>query len=244
MANRFRWILFLSVLLPLTTVSSGIREAYAQAPILVDDFEGYEAGVPPYLWKRPHQRSRSLLDLSRELERDDDYFEIVEESGNKRARAYTRNESTQVVRPNGDGYRWNLQTHPRLAWEWKAERLPDGAREDKGGLNDAGAALYVMFASKDWLGRPRSIKYTYSSTLPVGKTAKYGPLRVVVVASGADGFGEWMRMERDVVADYRRLFRRDPPDEPVYIMMWSDSDNTESVAEVFFDNIELLPENE
>ncbi len=222
----------------------GGNGARAQAPdgrIVVEDFERYELGVPPYGWKRPHKRSRSLLELPRVLERDDDYFEIVRVDGGKRVRAYTKDETVQVVRLNGDGYRWNLRTHPRLAWEWRAVRLPAGAREDREALNDAGAALYVTFDSMDWLGRPRTIKYTYSSTLPLGTTASYGALRVLVVSSGADGYGAWQRIERDVAADYRRLFDRAPPDEPGFLMLWSDSDNTHDISDVYFDNIELLP---
>jgi hypothetical protein len=221
----------------------GTAEAPAQGsrrPILIDNFEGYTAGQQPYHWKRPHKRSRSLLDLEPALERDDDYFEIVNDGGSKRARAYTKNESVQLVRLNGDGYQWDLRTHPRLAWAWRAIQLPRGAREDEDRYNDTGAALYVTFGT-DWLGRPRSIKYTYSSMLPVGTTAKFGPLWVVVVASGADGLGDWVRLERDVVADYKRLFDKDPPDEPVSITLWGDSDNTEGISDVYFDDIELLP---
>ncbi len=164
-----RWLVVgLSVLLLGAVAWPG--EAGAQAAdvsILVEDFEGYAAGEPPYHWKRPHKKSRSVLDLPRVLDRDDD--------------------------------------------------------------------------SKDWLGRPRSIKYTYSSTLPVGTTASYGALRVIVVASAADGLGDWIRIERDVVADYRRVFRKDPPTVPVLITLWGDSDNTGGVSDVYFDDIALLP---
>ncbi len=217
--------------------------AHAQAPgkpIVVEDFQHYRGGDSPYTWKRAHRKSRSLVPIPRELVRDTDYFEIVDEGGNRVARAYTSNESTQMVKPNGEGYQWDLRAYPRLAWDWKAAQLPTGAREDDSKRNDAGAAVYVTFG-KDWLGRPRSIKYTYSATLPAGATAKYGPLRVVVATSGAQSFGSWIHVERDVVADYRRGFGGDPPDEPLSITLWSDSDDTRSVSEVFFDNLVLLP---
>ncbi len=234
-----RSVLLLSLLLgPLLA-----RPARAQAParpIVIEDFEHFQGGDGPYTWKRPHSKSRSLLDIPREVEHDDDYFEIVVEGGNKVAHAYSRDESTQIVRVNGEGYRWDLRTHPRLAWDWRAKRLPTGAREDESKRNDAGAALYVTFG-KDWLGRPRSIKYTYSTTLPAEATVKYGPLRVLVATSGAKGFGAWIHVERDVVADYRRVFGGDPPETPLSITLWSDSDDTKSVADVYFDNLTLLP---
>ena len=116
--------------------------------------------------------------------------------------------------------------------------MPVGANEEK--KNDTGAAFYVTFG-KDWLGRPRSIKYTYSSTLPVGTVKSYnlGRMKVIVVASGADGFGNWMTIERDVRADYCKVFGSEPPARPLSIMLWSDSDNTGHTAEVDFDNIAL-----
>ncbi|HMB89716.1 MAG TPA: DUF3047 domain-containing protein [Rhodothermales bacterium] len=216
-----------------------VKEAMAQR-IVVEDFEGYPAGVTPYEWKQPHKKSRSMRSFPREVDRDNDYFEVISEGGNKRVRFYTSNESTQIVKLNGEGYTWNLRTHPRLAWDWKATRLPEGAREDEKDLNDSGAAFYVTF-NTDWLGRPRSIKYTYSSTLPEGTVAEYGPLHVVVVSSARNGTGDWVHVERDVVADYYRFFRGDPPDEPISVTLWSDSDNTKKISEVYFDNITLLP---
>lgn len=233
-------IIILAALLGIVLLSVPATAQAQSGRVVVEDFEAYETGVQPYRWKRPHRKSRSLVEVPRALERDDDYFEIVREGGGKRARAYTRDESTQIVRVNGESFQWNLKTHPRLAWEWRADKLPEGARESSSKTNDSGAAVYVTFGT-DWLGRPKSIKYTYSSTLPVGTMAKYGPLRVIVASSGRDGLGQWKRIERDVVADYRAVFGGDPPDEPISITLWSDSDDTGSVAEVYFDNLILLP---
>src|SRR5690625_7757155 len=88
--------------------------------------------------------------------------------------------------------------------------------------NDTGAAVYVTFDT-DWLGRPRSIKYTYSSTLPVGTVVRFGPLRVIVTDTGADGIGDWRQVDRDVVRDYQQVFGGDPPDRPLSSTLWRDS---------------------
>ena len=239
MSLYLRGVVVIGLLLLGTALWTGEARAQAAGRIVIDDFEGYVTGVQPHRWKRPHKKSRSVIDIQPALERDDDYFEIVQD-GSKAARAYTRDESVQIVRLNGDGYQWDLATHPRLAWRWKAVALPEGAREDTDKYNDTGGAVYVTFDSKDWLGRPRSIKYTYSSTLPVGTTASYGPLRVLVVSSGADGIGRWMRIERDVAADFKRLFGRDEAPPPGFITLWGDTDNTDGISDVYFDDIELL----
>src|SRR5690625_7612951 len=96
--------------------------------------------------------------------------------------------------------------------------------------NDTGAAVYVTFDT-DWLGRPRSIKYTYSSTLPVGTVVRFGPLRVIVTDTGADGIGDWRQVDRDVVRDYQQVFGGDPPDRPLSITLWRDSDGTTPSAQ-------------
>ncbi len=226
--------------LTFTGISELVDPPRAAAPIVVDDFEDGRPGAYPKRWKyleRSNQKPKSF-DL---VMNDREKFFIVQEEGNKVLRAYTEGESQRISLVNGEAgydFDWDLRSHPRLRWEWRAHKLPVGANEEK--KNDTGAAFYVTFG-KDWLGRPRTIKYTYSSTLPVGSVVKFGPLRVLVVATGADGYGDWLTMERDVVADYKRIFRKDPPDRPKLITLWSDSNDTESVAEVDFDNIVLLP---
>ena len=99
-----------------------------------------------------------------------------------------------------------------------------------------------MTLGSDWMGRPKSIKYTYSSTLPVGTTVDYGPLKVLVVASKPnDGMDRWMTHERDVVDDYERLFGESPPnDAPFVLAMWSDSNTMKSNSVVDFDDILFL----
>lgn len=212
--------------------------AAGQGAMLVDDFEGYTTGKHPSRWQF-FTSKEDFKPLGAFME-DDERFYIVAEAGNKFVRAYTKGEAQRITLGNEEhGLGWSLATHPRLQWKWRALQLPVGAREDK--VNDSGGAVYVSFGEKDWLGRPYSLKYVYSTTMPVGTVVSSGNVKVVVVSSGTEGFGKWLTVERDVAADYRRLFDRQPPDAPFSITLWSDSDNTKSVGEVDFDNIRLLP---
>ena len=211
----------------------------ASGEILVDDFEDYEHEGLPTQWKFL-DANKDVVFVKDEHMRPNERFFVVEEDGNKFVRAYANGEAVRVIMPTQEeGLRWNLDTHPRLRWQWRAVALPEGADETKSKLNDTGAAVYVVF-SVNMFG-PKTIKYTYSSTQPVGtvKSYNWGRMKVMVVASGVDGFGQWMNIERDIVADYRTVFKKDPPNEPLTIMLWSDSDDTEQVAEVDFDNIVL-----
>ncbi len=207
----------------------------AQHREILDDFEAYSHGDLPTGWGNldgttpvPYSRSEQ-----------DEVFQIVEEAGGKYVRAIVRDNSHKMILRNGDQFQWDLRQNPTLSWDWRAVEIPPDAREDKKRLNDVAAAVYVTY-KLTFMRVPRSIKYTYSSTLPVGTTIKSSRnLWVVVVASAADGLGEWQHITRNVAEDYRKLFGRNPPDNPLSVMLWSDSDNTNSTTIADFDNIAI-----
>lgn len=201
--------------------------------ILVDDFEDDRDGRVPGKWKFLDFRQEKYLPLEATMDERERFY-VVSEGGNNFLRAYTHNEAHRITLPASD-VGWNLKTHPYIQWRWRALQLPTGAREDK--VNDSGGAVYVSFARKDWLGRPYSIKYVYSTTLPVGTTVSHGNVKVIVASSGTDGTGHWQRVTRDVIADFKNVFDDKVPDKPFSITLWSDSDNTGGIAEVDFDDI-------
>ena len=208
----------------------------AQSPSrVVDDFESYRDGDLPSGWKFVASRDK-LNPLNEEMS-ENQYFRAIKKNGNTFLRGYTHGEALRITQRNGMEFSWNLSQRPYLQWKWRANQLPEGASEK--GKNDTGGAVYVTFGS-DWLGRPKSIKYTYSSSLPVGTVVEFGPLKVLVVASGREDTGHWRTETRDVVQDYRNLFGDDPPGKPLSITLWSDSDSTGGTAEVDFDDIRLL----
>lgn len=208
-------------------------------PIVVDDFEDDKPGTFPEDWVyvTSDQEIRSYDEIS------DDGEKVVvrEKDGNNFIRLTTNGEALRYTKRNGVDFDWNLKDHPRLKWRWRAHKLPKGASEKD--QNDVGAAVYVTFGS-DWLGRPKSIKYTYSSSLPVGTTVSYGPLKVIVVDSAREPrLGEWKTHQRRVRDDYQQVFGESAPDRPVSITLWSDSDTVNGESEVDVDDIELLPSN-
>lgn len=206
-----------------------------QSEVVLEDFESDTPGEWPRRWRFLASRDREFKPLSLVMNENEKFY-IVAESGNKFVRGFTRSEAQRISLPE-DKLQWSLSNHRILSWDWRAVRLPDGASEDT--LNDAGGAVYVSFSKTDWLGRPLSIKYTYSSTLPVGTIVSTGNVKIIVASTASDGNGRWITVERDVAADYRRVFGSDAPDQPYTITLWSDSDDTKSVSEVDFDNLKL-----
>lgn len=211
--------------------------------ITIEDFESTPTGEVPSNWGHA-ERDGTLEPMALHMD-DNQKFYVTEENGRKFLRGESRGEAIRMsLAANGEqgGIRWDLNEYPRLRWTWRAQKLPEGAREDQSGLNDTGAALYVTFET-NWLGLPRSIKYTYSSTLPVGTVVSFTNLRVIVVASGQDGnVGEWVTIERDVVEDYDSVFGRSAPDVPIGISLWTDSTETGSESKADFGKIEIRPQ--
>lgn len=204
---------------------------------LIDDFESGTPGDLPKSWRTTD--SRDLVPLKQKIKSKQNVY-VREKDGNQFARIYTDGTAFRVVRSHKQDLNWDVQKRPYLRWSWRAKGLPEGGNEKYDRSNDTGGAVYVTF-STDWLGRPKSIKYTYSSSLPVGTTVDYGPLQVLVVASEAEqGLDEWVTHERNVVEDYKRLFGDDPDNTPLALMMWSDSDTLDETATIDFDDILLL----
>ncbi len=207
------------------------------ADIVVDNFDDNAVGEFPSRWRFLNSRTKRYEALEGYMA-DDEQFVVTREGGRVFLRAYTQGEAQRISMPNGEGYfDWDLRDHPNLEWSWRALSLPEGA--DERDRNDTGGAVYVTFKT-DWLGRPQSIKYTYSSTLPVGTVVSFGRLKVIVASSGVDPVGDWVDVRRNVFQDYVRVFDRDPPTEPLSITLWSDSDDTGGEAIVDFDDIRLV----
>ena len=202
-------------------------------------FESQKPGTPPNGWRT--NRDRNLVRLTKDgvmTARHNVY--VRGDSTNQFVRLHTEDYGFRVIRSHKNQLDWNLDKRPYLRWRWRAKALPDGGNEKYDRSNDTGGALYVTFDT-DWLGRPKSIKYTYSSTLPVGTTVDYGPLKVLVVASKPEqGTDKWISHERNVVQDYKRLFDEEPDKTPLAFVLWSDSDTLDETGTIDFDDILLL----
>ncbi len=231
-------LLLLGALSLLGTAPRGTASPPADTSVVtVEDFEADTVGEFPDQWVYVTE-SREVTTYAEEREAGEQ-FTVAQEDGNKFLRIVTRNEAQRYTLRNGAEFNWQLDEHPRIRWRWRAHQLPEGASER--GQNDTGAALYVTFGT-DWLGRPKSIKYTYSSSLPVGTVVSFGPLKVIVVDSAREPrMGQWKTHQRNVLSDYRQVFGGSPPNKPVSITVWSDTDTTGDVARVDVDDIELLP---
>ena len=88
--------------------------------------------------------------------------------------------------------------------------------------------------------RSRIIGYIWDSTAPVGAifpSKKVGTVIFVVVRSGNADLGEWHVETRNVLEDYRRIYREGPRESVGAVSISINSQNTNSSAESYFAEI-------
>jgi Protein of unknown function (DUF3047) len=138
----------------------------------------------------------------------------------------------------------DVRRYPLLTWSWKVARLPPGGDVRDPQRDDQAAQVYVLFPR--WPS-PRTssdvIGYVWDSRAPVGTTLVHprAPnVRIVVVESGSSRLGTWVREQRNVAADFRALFGREPTRlGKVAVMI--DSNDTRGDAEALFGDLLFGP---
>lgn len=148
----------------------------------------------------------------------------------------------------------------KLRWSWKTRDVIDDADNAKGPREDAPLRLFVAFdgdkselSLKDQLmdemarlisGREMpyaTLMYIWGAKRPAGAIVSNphtDRIRMIVVDSGRQYANQWRCHERDLRADYRRAFGREPG-KLVAIGVMTDTDNTKSRAEAWYGDIAL-----
>lgn len=105
---------------------------------------------------------------------------------------------------------------PILRWQWRVEELPGRGDVRDRRRNDQALQLLLLF-DRGVAGHT-AISYVWDSNAPVETTTTERwnllvyrvDVKVVVLNSGPGALGQWVGHRRDVRADYRRLYGRDP----------------------------------
>jgi len=188
------------------------------------DFDSDQVGRFPSQWS-----SRDPENVAR-------VYSIQEEGGNKFLRADARAISVQI----GFEKKWELKDFPTLRWRWRARIFPEGTDERTKSGNDNVLSIYVVFGG--W-PIPQAIKYVWSDTLSAGSvldSPHSGKTKIVVVRSGRELKGLWLAEERNVLADYRRLWGESQTNPTAKgILLLTDSDSTRTHAVGDYDDIEV-----
>jgi hypothetical protein len=181
-------------------------------------------------------------------------YTLVADEGRTVLRARADASTAGIIRD----LRVDPDTHPVLAWRWKAVRLPErGDLRTKAG-DDFAARMYVVFdlrlAALPFGERfgvtmarliygedvpAAALCYVWATRAAVGTVAPNaytGRVRMVVVDSGRANLGRWVAHERDVAADYRLAFGEVPP-AVSGVVVSTDTDNTGEAAEAYYGDV-------
>jgi len=129
---------------------------------------------------------------------------------------------------------------PILRWSWKIERiLAKGDERSKAG-DDYAARVDVIFPSLAFW-RTKALNYIWANKLPKGEAipnAFTGNAVMIAVESGNTNAGRWINEERNILADYRKYFKSEPPEVGAIAIM-TDTDNTGESAVAWYGPISI-----
>ena len=202
------------------TAEAVVIEDWSSSPLAVP-------GVPPG-W-RGQSWTRSTYDVA------------VEADGVERVlHLRSRNDATLITKAL-DG-RVDLRRTPVLEWRWKAVVLPAGGDSRRRAADDQAVQVYVVWPRPPEFLRSHIIGYVWDTTAPVGTVTQSQSTRTVwyvVLRSGQAALGQWIMERRDVLEDYRRIYRGEP-ELPGAVALAVDSNDTRSVAESYVGTLRFV----
>jgi hypothetical protein len=138
-----------------------------------------------------------------------------------------------------------------LSWRWKTDALVPGADNRDKSREDAPLRVIVAFdgdpatlpeaeqkrfkRAKNLSGRDlpyAMLMYIWSEQVAVESlipSAHTSQLKMLVVASGASGLGQWQSVRRNLAQDYRRAYGAEPG-RVLGVAVMTDTDNTGAKA--------------
>lgn len=134
----------------------------------------------------------------------------------------------------------DLKEFPLLGWWWKVKKLPTGGDVRERARNDQAVQVYLVLPR--WPDPRRNsdvLGYVWDSHAPAGTTLTHPHsqnVKLIVLESGSERLGRWVREERNAYQDYVGLFQKEPPRVGLVALM-ADSDNTRSETEAFVDSL-------
>ncbi|MDF0751478.1 DUF3047 domain-containing protein [Marinobacter sp. 71-i] len=184
-------------------------------------------------------------------------YQLITENGKQVVEATTHNSASGLIA--------RVSVEPGdsliLRWRWKVSNVFEqgNARRKEG--DDYPARVYVAFEFEPegagFFERAKrkavemvfgeelpgnALNYIWANRLPVGEIVAnpFTDTTMMVAAnSGAENTGEWVTVERDIVADYREAFGQTPP-RLVGVAIMSDSDNTGESATAWYGDVSLI----
>ncbi len=163
-------------------------------------------------------------------------YRLVEEDGRTVLEAHAKGSASGLVKKLS----FDPAEYRYLKWSWKIRQTVAGGDAKSREGDDYAARIYVIFPGF-FFWQTRALNYIWANRLPKGdfvSNAFTANARMLAVQSGAEMAGRWISEQRDILADYRRLFGEDPPPAGALAIM-TDTDNTGVEAIAWYGDITL-----
>jgi len=136
-------------------------------------------------------------------------------------------------------FSFDIRKFPYLTWKWKATRLPKGGDIRKRETDDQAGQIYVLFPRFPAMLNTRSMGYIWDTATPAGTSGTstvYSRMKYVVLQSGTERLGQWVRETRNVLEDYKKSFQEDPP-QGGGVLLYINTQHTQSSGEIYYGDI-------
>jgi hypothetical protein len=134
--------------------------------------------------------------------------------------------------------------NPIISWKWNVEEFP--VKKHKESLetedeSDFAARVYVIFPA-NFILNYKVLEYIWTENVPAGETgtSPYSKnIKIIVVRSGPNPDKKWFSEERDIVADYIKVFGRKPEKNVGAVAFMTNAEHTGTSAVSMYDDIRL-----
>lgn len=235
----FFCILFLMML---GRTSYGQIHKLPSGVIVLENFQKDTLGHLPYNW---YDRNGNTKTQFFSPEKRNQFKYSIKQDGDNKYLEYDGSEAQHLNLPLINQKEINIEDTPILSWKWRVWEIPKDGNEDISKKNDSAAGVYVVWGFTSLFKIPKSVKYTWSSTLPVGTilSHNFNNQKIIILATDSNNLGKWLTFRRNIYQDYKNLFGENPPDRPIAILILSDGDSTHSLVKADYDDLELIPVN-
>ena len=131
----------------------------------------------------------------------------------------------------------------KLRWRWRIAGVNTNGSERELKKFDHAARVFVAFDT--FIGPPRSLNYMWANVekpSTVLEHPKSSRAQIFVLESGDAKAGEWIAEERDVTADWKKVFPDKPMPKIVGLGVMTDSDSLGKLLTGDYAGIELIGE--
>lgn len=208
---------------------ASFRPVSAADKFWIDSFNHSKPGHMPRGWKGRAEKAAQFYKVA----------EVSAGSSNKYLKVDNRKTDMFIIKRAGV----DIVKYPYLNFKWRVRNFPPGGNESIKAKCDSAASVNLILVASRW--RPKTIKYSWSTTLKKGTVTEspyaVWPARtdVIVLQSGRAKAGQWVHEKRNVLEDYKRFYNKKNVDSFVVeaLLIMSDGDNTRSLSSADYDNI-------